>query len=175
MMRPLKLLALLFATLLLTTGCTGSYWSSLLKTSQVETSVASRGKVVWKEVTLADDSTAYQATKTAPTINFSLLDKSSPVDINALEVTYYSPVTGEALEELYAYIPYIMRVKSEDPTPVTLSQIITNQLVELTDPGRGNDRITDIDIEAVVTFVARDQFRNSSSFQITVPISIEVE
>ncbi|MNY38268.1 hypothetical protein D3C86_1728850 [compost metagenome] len=175
MMRPLKLLALLVATLLLTTGCTGSYWSSFLKTSQVEASVATRGKVVWKEVTLADDSTAYQPTKTAPSVNFSLLKNSSPVDILDLEVAYYSPATGELLEDLYAYIPFMLRVQSEDPTPVTLSQIITNQLLELTDPNRGNDRITDIDIEAVVKFVARDQFRNSATFQITVPISIEVE
>jgi hypothetical protein len=177
-MRPLKLLVLLFATLLLATGCTGSYWSGLLKTSQVEASVATRGKVVWKEVTLADDSTAYQATKTAPTVNFSLIDKSSPVDITALEVEYYSPATGELLEDLYAYIPYMTRIQPNekvDSTTVTLSQIITNQLLELTDPGRGSDRITDVDIEAVVKFQARDQFRNSANFQITVPISIEVQ
>lgn len=175
MMRPLKLLALLIAMLLVTTGCTASYWNSLLKTSQVESAVATRGKVVWKEVTLADDSTDYQPTKTAPSVNFSLIPGSSPVDITAMEVAYYSPATGEPIEALYAYIPFFLRIAPDNITTVSLSQIITNDFLELTHPARGSDRITDIDIEAVITFAARDQFRNSASFQITVPISIELD
>ena len=68
-----------------------------------------------------------------------------------------------------------VRLQGEASTPVSLSQIITNQLVDLTHPNRGNDRIQDVDIEAVVKFVGRDQFRSQITFQISVPISIDIE
>lgn len=180
MMRPLKLFSLLIAVALFATGCTPSYWSSFFKTSGIQGSVATKGKIAWKRVEQEDGTLIYQATKTPPVLNVSLIPGSSPVDLQNLEVLYFSPLGGETgglarIEELYSAIPYATRLQPDTLATISLGQIITNQLVDLTNPDRGNDKLQDIDVEAVATFRGRDQIGNSATWQVSVPISIEVE
>jgi hypothetical protein len=179
MMRPLKLLSLLLAILLLATGCTASYWNSFFKTSGIQGSVTTKGKITWDQVEQEDGSTIFQVTKTAPVLSVSLIPGSSPVDLQNLEVLYFSPLGGEEggigqLEDLYAAMPFATRLQGETPTTISLGQIITNQLIDATNPDSGN-KIPEIDIEAVATFRGRDQLGNSTTWQVSVPISIEIE
>lgn len=182
MMRPYKLLILLLATVLLATGCTASYWRGLLNTSGIQGAVTTKGRLVWKLIEQEDGSTRPQVTKTSPVLQVSLIQGSSPVDLQTAVVEYYSPVGDiENGEMTYidgvdtAVMPYLARLQNETPVAFNLGQIITNQLVDASNPERGNNRLQDIDVQAKVTFQGRNQFGSSVSWQITVPISIEVE
>lgn len=179
MMRPLKLLSLLIAMVLLATGCTGSYWTSFFRTSGIQGTVTTKGKLTWKQEEQEDGSVIYKVTKTAPVLSVSLIPGSSPVDLQSLEVAYYSPLGGEegglgTIDDLYAALPFTTRLQGETPVTLTLGQVITNQLVDLTNPDASN-KIPEIDVEAVATFRGRDQLGNSATWQISVPISIEVD
>jgi len=179
MMRPLKLLSLLIAMVLLATGCTPSYWTSFFKTSGIQGTVTTKGKIVWEKVEQDDGSMIYQVTKTPPVLSVSLIPGSSPVDLQNLEVIYFTPLGAEGggmatIDDFYALMPYATRLQPESTTTLTLGQIITNQLIDLTNPDAGN-RIPEIDIEAVATFRGRDQLGNTTSWQVSIPIAIEVE
>ena len=181
MMRPFKLLTLLLAIVLFATGCTASYWRSLLNTSGIEGVVATKGRLVWKKFEQEDGSFRFQVTKTSPIVQVSLLDGSSPVDIQTAKVDYFSPV-GDIENAQYAPIdsidtaimPFLARLQGKD-IPLNLGQIITNQLVDVSNPERGNNRLQDIDVQANVTFQGRNQFGSTITWQSTVPISIELE
>lgn len=174
MIRPLKLLSLLITTLLFVTGCTASYWNSFFKTSGIEGTVVTKGKVSWER---DGEGLSYQVTKTAPVLNVSLIPGSSPVDLQTLEVIYYSPLGGDdglaTVDELYAVMPFMARLQPDTTATLTLSEIITNQLIDLTNPTSGN-RLPEVDIEAMATFRGRDQLGNSTTWRVTIPITIEV-
>jgi hypothetical protein len=178
MMRQLNLLTLLLATLLLATGCTNSYWTSLLKTSEIQGAVVTKGKISWKAEVNDEGNTVYLATKTAPVLSVSLIPGSSPVDLEAAVVEYFSP-QGEGGKPAYvnvddAAMPYRARLLAETPSELVLGQIITRQLVDATNPSNGT-RISDIDVEAVVTFQGFNQFRDRVTWKISVPITIVAE
>ncbi len=179
MMRQLKLLTLLLATILLATGCSNSYWTSLLKTSEIQGTVVTKGKIAWKAEVNDEGNTVYLATKTAPVLSVSLIPGSSPVDLEAAVVEYFSP-QGEGGKPAYinvpdAAMPYRARLLAETPSELVLGQIITRQLVDATDPGKGAASISDIDVEAVVTFQGFNQFRDRVTWKISVPITIVAE
>lgn len=179
MMRPLKLFTLLLTMLLFVTGCTASYWRSLLNTSEVHGVVTTKGKVAWKVEFNDEGNSEYLATKTPPVIRVSLAEGSSPVDLQNAEVSYFSPQGGDTgglgqIEELYAAMPFVVRIDPGAPQEITLGQIITKQLLDLTNPSQSS-RLQDVDIEAVVKFMGRNQLGSPVSWQISVPISIEFD
>ncbi len=186
MMRPLKLPSLLLATLLLAsmllaTGCTASYWRGLLNTSGIDGTVTTKGKIAWKQTEQDDGSVIYEVSKTAPVLSVALIPGSSPVDLQMAKVDYYSPVGDFENGELLfidgvdtAIMPFLARLQGETPVSLNLGQIITSQLVDATNPDSGS-KIPEIDVQANVTFQGRNQFGSTITWQITVPISVEVE
>ncbi len=170
---------LIVGSLFSLSGCTPSYWSSFFKTSGIQGSVTTKGKLTWEKVEQEDGSFIYQVKKTAPVLSVSLIPGSSPVDLQNLEVIYYTPLGAEGgglatIDDFYALMPFATRLQPETTTTLTLGQIITNQLIDLTNPDAGN-RIPEIDIEAIATFRGRDQLGNSTTWQVSIPIAIEVE
>lgn len=178
MMRLPKLLAFVLASLLAVTGCSNSYWTSLLKTSELQGVVTTKGKISWKPEVNEEGQTVNVATKTSPVLDVSLIPGSSPVDLEAIRVEYFSPQGDpESRKNAYinvddAYMPYRARIQAGDPSQLVMGQIITKQLVDATEPNRTGS-IPDIDVEAVVTFSGFNQFRDKISWKISVPITIE--
>lgn len=179
MMRPLKLLSLLIVPALLATGCTRTYWDTFLKTSGIQGAVVTKGNISWVSEFDEGGRPVFKLTKTAPILTVSLIPGSAAVDVMSLQAKYYSPLADEdgkqiELDVAPIHMPFLARLQPDTPTSITLGQIISDALVNDTNP-QNTSRLTELDIEAKVRLSGRDQVGNSTTWDVTVPISIEVE
>lgn len=178
MMRPFKLLPLLIIPALLATGCTRTYWETFLNTSGIQGAVVTKGKISWVSEFDESGRPVYKLTKTAPVLTVSLIPGSAAVDVTSLRALYYSPLADEegkqiVLDVAPIHMPFLARLQPGTPTSITLGQIISDALVNDTSP-QNTSRLTELDIEAKVRLSGRDQVGNPTSWDVTVPIAIEV-
>lgn len=179
--RPLGLLLLIAALFL--SGCTASYWRTLILASQVTSQVTTNGKIVWTSQTTADDSgvftTTWTVARTAPVVTLGLLEGSTGVDIEVLTVEYLSPVGlsagGTGIPGLdFIRFPYVAQILPDQPLRLALPEILTSELVNASDPNNADSELYDLDLDARITFTARNKLGQRITWKTVVPIGIEV-
>jgi hypothetical protein len=180
--RALRLFLILVPVLLLS-GCTASYWRTLLQTSQVTSVVTSNGKIVWTGETTADDSgvftTTWSVSRTPPVIALSLVEGSAALDLEYLYVEYLSPVgddpRGTGIGGLdYIVFPYIAHLLTEESLNLSLPEILTSELVDAADPNNADSELYDYDVDARITFYGRNKLGQRIIWKTVVPIGIDV-
>lgn len=180
--RVLSLLLILVPVLFLS-GCTASYWRTLILASQVNSHVAATGKIVWSGETTADDSGVFTTTwtvrRTPPTIALSLAEGSVGVDIEVITVEYLSPAglspAGTGIPGIPTIrFPYVAYVSPDQPLNLSLPEILTTELVDAADPNNAESELFDRDVDARVTFTARNRLGQRITWRTIVPIGIDV-
>lgn len=164
-MKSLMPAALLTAATL-TTSCSPSYWNTLFNTSEAVASVSSAGKVEWK---FDKTNTVWSSTRKAPVVQVSLTPGSSPVEIQQIAAQYVTPFNSEATGR--AGFSYAATIQPNTPLNLTLSELITQDLLNASSPKNGDPPIGQIDVNAFVQFQGRNKLGQSIRWSVSVPIS----
>lgn len=183
---------LLMLALLSTTACDPSkYLAGLAETSGVQASITAPALIAWAYQ--VDRSTgdpipmSGKPTVTDPTITLTLEKNSSPVNFTGAQVQYFNPSAGSVTKSgkiVYsaalanpAYPPFFVQLLQKDRStapqavPVTLSGLVTQELLSLTDPSGATASAIPV-ITADVKLLGTNEFGAKADTTLTIPITV---
>lgn len=190
----LKALILAIAATVATSACTSTYWSTLANTSRVTASVTTPGLIAWTVTTNAQGQVASaKAVPTAPVISLLLDANSSPVTFSNAQVSFFDAIAGAdakgkatrnpltfadgetTVDSLY--FPLVAQLSIKDratapaPQACTLNGLISQELIDLTDPA-SSESISIPTILADVSLKGTNSLGQSITANVQVPINV---